>query len=76
MDHYEQNGDIHNKKSRGSIRQDDEIDPISNELHVIQMNIKDESLFVISLDRNWLDIRDVTMSQREDIRQSQSHVYV
>ena len=51
LDRYEQNKDIHNKKSRISFREDDEIDIISNELHVIQMNTKDESLYVISLDR-------------------------
>ena len=55
MDHHEQNGDIQNKKSRWSIREDDEIDPISNELHKIQMIIKDESLYVISLFANdWI----------------------
>ena len=53
MDHHEHNGDIQNEKSRGSIREDDETDPISKELHQIQMNIKDESLCVISLDRKW-----------------------
>ena len=61
MDHHEQNGEKSDKKSRGSIREDDEIGPISNELKTIQMNIKDESLHIISLDRKWLDIRDVIM---------------
>ena len=51
LDRYEQSKDIHNKKSRTSFREDDEMDTISNDLHKIQMNIKDESLYVISLDR-------------------------
>ena len=51
LDRYEQKKDRHNKKSRTSFREDDEMDTISNELHVIQMNSNDESLYVISLDR-------------------------
>ena len=66
---------IYIKKSRGSIGRDDEIDPISNELDQIQINIKDESSLVISLDQMIGYPRRENKSQREDIRHSKPHVY-